>query len=319
MSKKLPVGETINEAFQFGLHRWGAVLRFGWLPFLASIAVMFTAVFAMLDFTAIPQGEQQLESIDEVRNIFRFPISIVVVVGLAAYALMFFLISGAFASVYRLAALGEERPGFFHFRTDGPAVRVFFAFAILTAINTVLWGLALTAALSMTNSSWREFIDAFVQFFQISAATESGDVDSREVMQALMAPFKVIWLSLLIAAIPLIYVNVKLVPFAPGSAAENRLLLFGSFAMTTGHFWSIVGVWLLYFLLMIVISIIFQLVIMIINMLMMFLIGQGSALAIAGVILLVAYIGGSIWFNSFVYALQLGLQAIIYRRLKTSA
>ena len=48
MSAKLPVGDTINEAFQFGLHRWGAVLRFGWAPVVVSMVVML--VFAVVIF-----------------------------------------------------------------------------------------------------------------------------------------------------------------------------------------------------------------------------------------------------------------------------
>ena len=40
MSERLPVGEVLNEAFQFGLKRWTSVLKYGWLPALLAIGVM---------------------------------------------------------------------------------------------------------------------------------------------------------------------------------------------------------------------------------------------------------------------------------------
>ena len=319
MSAKLPIGDTINEAFQFGLHRWFAVLRFGWLPTLAAMAVILVFAFAVFDFGSMPSSETQLESFEEVQDVFRFPIPIVVLLGLAAYALIFYLMSGVLASIYRLAALGEDRPGIFHLRTDGPAMRVFFAFIILTLINIAISVASLSLGLSLSGSSWADVLESCRQLFAMAGDSELNDASSAEQMELLAAPFKAFGYGLLIATILSIYVNIKLIPFVAGSAAENRIILFRSFAMTTGHFWSLLGVMILFFLLYMVIAIAFQIVIAVLQGVMILLMGATSSFAIVGVLSVLVIFALSIWYSCFVYALQFGLQGIIYRRLKSDA
>lgn len=316
MSTKLPVGETINEAFQFGLHRWGAVLRFGWLPVVVSMVVFLATALLIIDFSAFPAYDVELESSEELGDILRFPAPVAAIIGLAAYILVFLLMSGVLASIYRLAALGEDRPGVFQLRMDGPAKRVFFALIILALINLIVWVVSLNIGLSVRGSSWEELFSGFRHLVALPAATDSNGgalIGNEEALGWFQAYFY----SSLIAIIPLIYVNVKLVPFVAGSAAENRLWLIGSFVKTTGHFWSLIGISILMVLLIIVIAIAFQLVMMIVQLLSVALIALGSGFTILGGILIFAIFPASIWYSGFVYALQFGVQGIIYRRLKT--
>ena len=135
-------------------------------------------------------------------------------------------------------------------------------------------------------------------------------------MQAL-APIGLLVLSGFFAAPVLIYVNIKLVPFPPGSASENRLLLFGAFRMTAGHFWSILGLYILFILAMIVLGIVYTLAMSFIEL--MASLGGAGALTIIGAIFTVVAFAAAIAYQVFVIGVQLSLQAIVYRRLKTGA
>ena len=104
MSGRVPAGEILNEAFQFGFYRWLTVFRF---------ANSFSDILNVSPFTAV-------------------------VLGVIAAIILMVAFAGMFASVYRLVALGEDRPGFMQLRFDGPAQRVFMAQLILNAINYVI-------------------------------------------------------------------------------------------------------------------------------------------------------------------------------------
>ncbi len=319
MSTKLPIGDTINEAFQFGLHRWGSVLRFAWLPVVVSMVVILATALLIFDFTAFPADDAELASMDEAGDILRLPLPVTIILGIVAYILIFLLMSGVLASIYRLAALGEDRRGVFQLRMDGPAKRVFFAFFVQALINLIIWVVALSIGLSMNGASWGDFLVACQQVIDVAAGSNSSGELAAQDIEVFTAPSRVLGLAPLIAFVLLFYVNIKLAPFAAGSAAENRLWLVGSFVKTTGHFWSILGITILLFLLMIVIAIIFQIVMFVVQMLSIAMMAQGSALAILGVILSIAIIPAMLWYGGFIYALQFGLQGIIYRRLTTGA
>ncbi len=317
MSAKLPVGETLTEVFQFALHRWSAVLRFGWLPVLLSLVVMLGFAIAVFDFSAFPQTDEQYESFEELPNVLRFSLPVVIGSGAIVFLLLGFLYSGVLASIYRLAALGEDRPGLAQLRMDGPAIRVFASFYIKGFVTSIIMWLAVTISLSLTGSSWGEAVSSVQRLFELMASTESSESMSPGEQEVFIITFKAYMYGWLIAAIPLLYVNVKLIPFAAGSAAENRVWLIGSFVKTTGHFWSIIGISILMVLMIMAIGIGFQLVMMIFQLLFVALLAQDSGFAILGGILALAFIPATIVYSAFVYALQFGAQGIIYRRLNT--
>lgn len=319
MSAKLPVGPTINEAFQFGLNRWITAVRFGWLPVVV-ISILFVAFFATAfkteAFLALESGGAEPQGL---KDIVRAPLPVFFAGTAVLYVVTVLLISGVIASLFRLVALGEERPGLFHLRVDGPAMRVFLAYLILGVLSFVVMGLAMCIGGLLAGQSPAQGLQAIGHLFAFAMNAQPGQQPPANMLESLSVALKPVMLGGLIGAVPLIYLNVKLTPFPAGSAAENRLLLFGAFRMTFGHFWSIFGVYVLFFLAAVIMGIIFQLVGAIVSLIAEFGAAQGGALAFVGAILALAVSVAALWFQFFMMAVQYAIPAIVYRRLKTGA
>lgn len=316
MSQKLPIGDVMNEAVQFGLHRWATVLRFAWAPTLFSV-LLFGLYFAVLFQPSFFSSMNEATGFEDLKQGMRLSIPAAIAGAGLIYLFVILLFCGVAASLFRLVALGEDRPGFVQLRVDGPAVRVFFAYLIMMVITGAIWGVAFLGALAVTGESASGFVDGFKALIAAIEAAEQSSANDLEAFSALMAPMKVFGMTFLLAVIPLIYVSVKLAPFPPGSAAENRLLLFGSFAMTFGHFWSILGVFILFILFIMVISIIYSLADSIFQMLAALLVTQGSIFSLIAIVIYLAAFAAAIFFQLFSMAIQTAVPAIIYRRLKT--
>jgi hypothetical protein len=317
MSQKLPVGDVLNEAVQFGLHRWATVLRFAWLPMLLS-GLVFGILFALIIDPSNFSAATENATLETVKADLRIPVSAAVTLGMLVYIFVIFLFCGVMASMFRLVALGEERPGIFQLRMDGPAIRVFFAYLILMIINVAIWAGAFIVALGMTGDSWAGVFKGFGDFMTLAATAEQGnESDAQAALMALMPAMKAFGTAALIALIPLIYVNIKLTPFPAGSASENRLLLFGSFAMTFGHFWSILGISILSVLFLFLLGIVFQLALAVFQVIVALLATMGAGAAVIGAVLGVGIAAVSIFFQLFLFAFQTAIQGIIYRRLRT--
>ncbi|MBB5519177.1 hypothetical protein [Amphiplicatus metriothermophilus] len=314
MAERLPVGETINEAFQFGLHRWGALIRFAWAPVALSVLLFGFYAVAVIDLEAMRAASGPPQSIGEMLKV---PVPLAVAGGLAVYAASFLLFSGAIASLFRLVALGEERKGLFHLRLDGPAWRVFWAYFILGALGLAISIVALLIGAAITGAAPFGWIKAAADLIAFGMTQGEGATPPADLTNALVASMRPLFYAFLIGIVPTIYLNVKLAPFPAASAAENRLVLFGSFAMTGGAAWSIFFVYALFFVAIILLSLIFGLVANIIELLAKFAMGQGGALAIIGSIVMLAYFVASIIFQAFVASVQYSIPAIVYRRLKT--
>ncbi len=319
MSQRVPVGEVLNEAFQFGLHRWFTVLRFAWLPFVLAGAVAGGVFWFIFDQEALKAlDENDPEALSQLFSSLKVAPATAMLAGVAALIAILIAYSGVFASIYRLVALGEDRPGIFQLRFDGPAIRVFWAQIILIAINNGIFAVIALATLTLNGVGVGEVQAAWPEFLRlmIASAADPSFEPTQAQMQAL-APIGLLVLSGFFAAPVLIYVNIKLVPFPPGSASENRLLLFGAFRMTAGHFWSILGLYILFILAMIVLGIVYTLAMSFIEL--MASLGGAGALTIIGAIFTVVAFAAAIAYQVFVIGVQLSLQAIVYRRLKTGA
>ncbi len=316
MAEKLAIGEALNETFQFALNRWGTVLRFGWAPMALVLIVSFGLVWSVFDMNALNGLEENPEAVLQLDQILRMPVSAAILLAGAGSLLISFLLAGFMASVYRLVALGEERPGFVHLRFDGPAQRVFIANLIVALINFSIYGAAFMIASMSTGISPGAAFGAASEFFQLllESAETGGQIDEAAIGES-VAPFGLFFVAGLFAILPVIIVNVRLAPFLSGSAAENRLLLVGAFRLTAGNFWAVFFFYLLLFVVMSLIAFIYQLVIQIV--------GTLGALPSSGIFALIGVIATALWvlatvaYQVFVYAIQFGGQGVIYRRLKT--
>lgn len=325
MSQSLPVGAVLNEAFQFGLQRWGTMIRFAWAPLLVGCLLIAGFLGLMLNVEAIMEAGRTGAS-GEASEYLRLPAPMIFLFSLVLYVLVSVLFSGIMASVFRLVALGEDENRLVNIRLDGPAARVFWASLIKGVISTFIWCGALAIALVLTGKNINAFFGDLGGLFSaavsslalaISGAPDAG-AERFATAEALFITtyWKTVIYSLVIALVPALYISVRLAPFVAGSAAENRLILMGSFELTRERFWPVLGAMILMGLMVFVISIIFELV----SQIMELLSGLGAAGGVFALIALVVgiiHLGLMIFYNAVVYGAQFALSAIIYRRLKT--
>ena len=321
MAEKFATGDALNETFQFALNRWGTVLRFGWAPSLLAVALSLGLAWLIFDFSVLQAVEDDPEVIFKFDELLKMPLATAIVLGLAVSLLISLLLAGFMASVYRLVALGEERPGFVQLRFDGPAQRVFIANLILSVINLAVYAAAFLVASMATGISPGAAFGALGEFFALvaeasEAASAGAQIDPDDINES-VAPVGLFFVAILFAIVPAIYVNVRLAPFLAGSAAENRLLLVGAFRLTAGNFWRIFFYYVLLLIVMTIIVFAFQIVMTIIETL--------SGLPSSGIFAIIGYIASALGFIAtvayqlFTYAIQFGGQGVIYRRLKTGA
>ncbi|MEO1251744.1 MAG: hypothetical protein AAFW81_05290 [Pseudomonadota bacterium] len=318
MASGFAIGEALNETFNFAVSRWGSVLRYGWAPLLAASAVLVLMLYAIVDIGALEEMEKDPQVIVNAASFLRAPVPVAILAFLATGAFITFIMAGFLASVYRLAALGEDAPGFIHLRFDGPALRVFFANIIQTAINYSVYLVALLIASLATGVSIGSAFGAIMEFVRIvSEAAQADQAVDPAAIGASVEPIGLFFVAGLFAALPAIYLNVRLAPFVSGSAAENRLILAGAFRLTAGRFWPLFGYFLLLALALLVLTFVFQIAMAIFETL--------TALPAGGVFSIISAIASLIAFalglgyQIFTFSLQLGGQGIIYRRLKTGA
>ena len=307
----LPAGEVLNEAFQFAARRWGTVLRYAWLPMAIGLFVVYA--YSALAF----EMEPGLDGANGTLSL-RMPAALAFALGAGVFGACAFLYAGFMTSLFRLVATGEERGGFVHGRMDEPVSRVFWAVLIVNGLGFALMAMSLLIALVATGSPPGETFEAVSEFFSLAAAASaSGEAVPVEAAERLAEPVGLVFLSVVGALLPIIYLNIRLTPFAAGSAVENRLVLFGAFRLTGGRFWPIFLIQSLIVICLFALSIIVELGAEILEQLGTLLAGIGGVGAIGGAVVLAAGFLIAAGFQLFSAAVQLSAQGIIYRRLKT--
>lgn len=318
MAEKFAAGDALTETFRFALNRWFTVLRLGWAPMLMVGLIIIAMTMLIFDFEVLKAAEDDPEFLLNFDEYLKVSVPVAISLGVLVSILISLIMAGFMASVFRLVSLGEGQPGFVHIRFDGPAFRVFFAQIILTVINYgILFGGMLIGSMITGISLGAAFGSISEMFRIIAEASANGSEPTPESLGEAVAPIGLFFIGFLIAAIPMIIINIRLAPFVAGSAAENRLLLAGSFALTKGNFWSLFGYYLLFMLSLMVVYIIFSIVIGIVDLIAS--LPNEGAFALLAMGATVISLLLSVAYQIFTIALQLGSQGIIYRRLKTGA
>jgi len=316
MSDKMTVGQIVNESARFARYRWSSVLRFALLPGLISALLFGAFTFAFLDSQAL-KSIQSGEAVFQFDSLFKVSIPIFILGGIILYAIVTFLFAGVYASIFRLVALGEERPGIFQLRIDGVAKRVFIAILVHSVIIFAVWVIAILIGGILTGQAPFGFWSSLAQLFGEAAAAEQNYQPSAELMQQMEATMAPLGSGILIAFIPLIYLSIKLFIFPAASAIENRLALFASVRLTFGHFWTMFGSIILMGVFTIIASLIYGIAAGILELIAQFFTSQGAALALAGGVIAMIALVAEIAFNILVYSVWLSMPAIMYRRLTT--
>ncbi|WP_428408875.1 hypothetical protein [Hyphococcus sp.] len=315
MSQRIPVGAVLTETFNFARVRWLTVFTYFWLPILLIGAFVFGASQVIFDPAAINAAGDDV-TLAHLAAAMRVPASVAVLFGLAGVLLMMALYAGAFASVFRLVALGEERPGIFQLRFDGPAQRVFWGQLILAVMNYGLFFLIGVVVMLASGESFQTMGDGLGRLtIMIIGSALEGSTLTQEQLQPIAGPLGVVGNTIMISFLVLAYLNLKLVPFLPGSAVENRLLFLGAFRMTRGHFWTILGVYVIFIAAMLVLTIVYELTTGVIDL--MSGLAGGGALSLIGGLFGIIGVAVTVAYQVYIMGAQLALCAIIYRRITT--
>ncbi|MEL6362988.1 MAG: hypothetical protein AAFR21_18120 [Pseudomonadota bacterium] len=323
MSDRVEMGSVLTEAFNFAWQRLPTLIRYIWAPFLILIFLAGGLTAMAIDFDVVNarDGSANLDPEALTRMLKAGPVE------LLGYAMIFvvvsmFLFAGVYTSVYRLVALGEERSDIIQLYTDGPAMRTFIAMLISSLINLVVFLIAIGAAQAITGKSIMSAVPSIMEIFSLSAEAE---MNGRQVeippdqMAKLGEGLVPLALGILLAIIPTVYVSVKLLPFAPATAVENRLALVKSFTMTFGHAWSIFGSIILFAIATFLLALIVELASGIIELFANLFQNMGGPMALVAILIAFIIMVAELIFQAFLINAQLALQAIIYRRIETGS
>ena len=216
MSNTVPVGETLNEAFQFAINRMGAVFRLGWLPIVLTMLVTLGAVRLIFKPEVFTSGEEATTgSLVELMNVSP-PVAILI--GVLALLLMLVITSGFMATIYRLVALGEDRPGLADVRFDGPALRVAWAQIILSVLTTSVFFVVFLLVSISTGHSPFEVLGSIGKFFAVAVSASAAGVEPDPAQFAEFAePLGALLLAGFVSIFPIAYLTVRLAPFAAAS------------------------------------------------------------------------------------------------------
>ncbi|MEO1311457.1 MAG: hypothetical protein AAFV51_10890 [Pseudomonadota bacterium] len=300
MKQPLGVGDILTESFRFGGSRIATVLRVVWAPLVVLAVIWGGAMFAVFgsDFAAFETMTEEEAVLFILERLFT-PSTMLAFVALGLVSA--FVYSGAMAAIFRLVALDEEPQGAFFVRFDGPSVRTGVAAILYNAIFYVIAGIAGWIAVSRAGGA------------PDLAAIFADEPDADEAL----AFAQIAGLTFLISILPLAYLGVKLTPFLPGTASENRLLFVNSFSLTAGYFWSILGLFVVLFAAVIGLSLAFELLQGAVQLLQtaISVVGGEAGKALASLIFGLVILVATIAFQLFLTGVQLAAPALVYRRL----
>ncbi|WP_306250020.1 hypothetical protein [Parvularcula sp. IMCC14364] len=310
MSEKMPVTDLLNESFTFGFQRFFTVLRCLLVPYIILIFGLIIVAVGLLDFDMISRLESDImpepESFEDVmaivNSIFRGSWQSALGLFVLAATVLSLPLYGGIASIFRLVGLGEEPGGWFTLRLDGPMWRTFFAWLIIGILQYVFYGIGFLIAFSMNP----EMFDFFQNLDRL-------DDDPTPLFGFMGGLFFAGFLALIL----MMFFFTKLAPFPAASACENRLMLVNSWSRTKGHFWTILGGYIMLVLALFFANMAFQILTSVLQGIFTAVSAMGGE-ALMGIMVLIVTIVvlvATIAFTVFTTGVQMAFPAVIYRRL----
>ena len=310
MGNELRIGDTLTEAFRFALVRWPTLLRIIWAPLIGILLLVFVTLYTVFDveiLNAMGANNSGYNAADALN----YPIAVSIIILLGVFAFAIYISSGLQATIYRLVALGETPSGFIHIRFDDVATRVFFANGIIGAL-TILGAIACLIVFLLFGGGE---ISGLVRDMVAAGDTELEMTPAH--MEALQNVGGASFIVVVLTVISVVYFGVKLTPFLPATAVENRIAFLTSFRLTKGRFWSVFGTMLLAALAMLLVTTFYQLVVGIFSLIASM--NTNGAFAVLSLLATLVQLALVFTYQVFAIGVQMSLPAIIYRRLKTGA
>lgn len=221
---KLPVFSTLGNAVSFPFREISAVVRLSWLPMLILTAAY---VYFMKEYLAIaPTLMQGLGTGADPQIPLNF-------LALEFGFLAIYLVVNAVVSValYRLIFTGDRRPGTFVYFGFGKAELLLIVQPIVLGLIVMVYALVFGLGMGLLAA--------------VGASALPPDL-----------------VPIVLGVVPLIFVLfiiwfvIRMVLWAPNIVAENRFSILGAAKVTKGNFWRLLGLFVLYAIVLIIIQVI---------------------------------------------------------------
>ena len=308
MSEKMPFTQLMTDSFNFGWKELWTVTKALLLPLIIMLIGLGIVAAGLVDFDVFSTLEEELEYADDVEEVvalFSGLFKVPFLTALAVFTLAGFILSipmyGAYTNLFRYIGLGERPANWWLPRLDGPMWRTFIAYLIYGVFIYVIYGVSFWIAYLMNP-------EAFAVFNDFGATIDSEP--------ELFMPFvSFVMTGFFFGFIGNIIVGTKLAPFPAASACENSLMLVNSWVRTKGHFWTILGA---YILLMVAITMLSTVISLMSSLVESIATIFGSAGGIGGIILMIVLaltFVVSVVFQFFTMGVVVAFMGNIYKRL----
>lgn len=303
--RKLDIGATITETFTFGWRHWPTLLRVAWLPAIVMFGLLGLSVAGLLwplfeALQAAGPGLSEQESTKLVVQFLRERTQTLLLLFVIANILMILLVTMIAVPIQRFIILGEQPQGLFHLMLDQTRWRFFTVYVLITLI---FLGIALLTWVIASFFGGTKWLPGLLHLM------ETGQEPSESTLQELgISVAAWVGISAPIWIVFGTYLGIRLSLALPATAATGDMVVRGSFTLTDGWFWPILGAFLLQLLALMLVGTGFQVVMEIVGA-----IGRGMG-AVGVLLTSLIVLAATIVYEAFVYAVSFALPAVIYRR-----
>jgi len=291
MKPKVKTAEAAMESLRFGANNLGLIIRLYWLPVIFFIGLYIIFLFTFMGGLAVYQvsaGEA------DPTLTLGWPYHLM---SFALTGVSLLLFAPGSVALMRIISGDMERPtGIAYFRFGDRELRFVGASLLLMIIY-----FAVTMLVPI--------------YFFTSAVVVHDGTPALPTLENYLP-----WYAVVVVLVAYIWFSVRMVPFLPMTAIENRIAPVASFRLSAWNFWRIFGAYLMLIIIMIMLYIGFAICIAIAAMIVMFVIGgllaslgggEGAGIGL-GILLGVAFLVVYALVIAFVTGAFTHIQAKIY-------